>query len=70
MIEERIDGLDSSQEVIIQIVTKLSKDVKTVLDMVNVERVDMSARLNVTMRSMAKLQHGANPIQQDKDARI
>ena len=52
LIEERIDGLDSSQKAMFQMVNELSEDVKVALDVVRVEMVNISAKINVVVRDM------------------
>ena len=52
LIEERVDGLDSSQKAMFQMVIELSEDVKVALDVVRVEMADISARVNVAVRTV------------------
>lgn len=53
-VEERVEELDSSQKAIIQMVIDLSEDFRAALDVVGIEIVDISARLNLTMRGGGK----------------
>ena len=50
LIEERVDGLDSSQKAMFQMVTELYEDVKAALDVVRVEVADISTKVNVVVR--------------------
>ena len=52
LIEEQVDGLDSSQKVLFHMVTKLSEDVKATLDVVKTEMEDISARVNLAIRAV------------------
>lgn len=52
LIEERVNNLNTSQKAIIQLVIKLSEDVKVALDLVRAKMMELSARVNLTIRAV------------------
>ncbi|KAA0035831.1 uncharacterized protein E6C27_scaffold403G001310 [Cucumis melo var. makuwa] len=63
-IEERVNELDSSQKMLLKIITGMSEDFRATLDVVRNEIEDVNIGINLTMRAMANqvLVGGAVPV--------
>ncbi|TYK01359.1 uncharacterized protein E5676_scaffold29G00450 [Cucumis melo var. makuwa] len=52
-IEERIQELDSSQKILLEMINDMSEDFRATLDVVKNKIADVNARLSLTIRAMA-----------------